>query len=65
MKAQSVPVAFLDFSHQLVGGELSPDHEDQVLDDVLGAVHVQQTSNHHRQTGGVHLQYTNKIAINS
>lgn len=35
------PISLLDFSNQLVCGELSTDHQYQVLDDVFRAVHVE------------------------
>lgn len=53
-----VPVPLLHLSHQFVSGELSSDHQDQTLNDVLRTVHVQKPSNHHWQTAGVHLTHT-------
>jgi len=52
---KAIPVPLLHLFHQLVGGELPSHHHDEVLDDVLSAVHVQQTPDHHRKTAGVHL----------
>lgn len=54
----TVPVPLLHLSDQLVSGELSPDDQDQALDDILRAVHVEQTANHNRQTAGIHLGHT-------
>uniref|UniRef100_A0A8W7PT82 Uncharacterized protein n=1 Tax=Anopheles coluzzii TaxID=1518534 RepID=A0A8W7PT82_ANOCL len=52
---QLQPVALLDLLHQLVGRELALHDQDQVLDDVLGAVDVEQAAHDHRQTGRIHL----------
>lgn len=49
------PVSLLDLSHQLVGGELAPHHQDEVLDDVLRAVYIQESTNHYWKTTRVHL----------
>lgn len=50
------PVPFLNFLHQLISGKLSSYHHDQILDDILRAVNIQQPTDHHRQTAGVHLK---------
>uniref|UniRef100_A0A9J7Z6T4 peptidyl-tRNA hydrolase n=2 Tax=Cyprinus carpio TaxID=7962 RepID=A0A9J7Z6T4_CYPCA len=39
----------------LIGGKLAPHNQNQVFDDVLGAVNIQEPSNNHRQTTWVHL----------
>lgn len=38
------PVSLLYLFHQFICGELSFDHQDQLLDDVFSTVHIQQTS---------------------
>lgn len=43
-----LPVPLLYLLHQLISGKLPSDHHDQVLNDVLGTVHIQQTAYHHR-----------------
>lgn len=50
------PVPLLHFLHQLIGGKLPPNDHNQILDDILRAVNVQQTTDHHRQTTRVHLK---------
>lgn len=52
----AAPVPLFHLSDQLICGELSPHHQDEALDDVLGTVHVQQTTDHDGQTAGVHLE---------
>lgn len=41
--------------NKFVGGERSLHRQDQVLDDVIGTVHVQEPSHHNGETRGVHL----------
>lgn len=50
------PVSLFYLIHQLISGKLPSDHHDQVLNDILRAVHIQQTTNHHWQTTGIHLK---------
>lgn len=54
----AAPVPLFHLSDQLISGELSPYHQDKALDDVLGTVDVQQTTNHDGQTAGIHLECT-------
>ena len=49
------PVSLLEFLHKLVSGERAPDGKHQILDDIIGTVHVEQPTSHNRQTRGVHL----------
>lgn len=44
---QYAPVSLLHLGHKLISRELASDHQNEVLNDVLRAVHVQQPSNHH------------------
>lgn len=60
--AKFIPVSLLHFCHQLVGGKLAPYNQDQVFDDILGAVNIQEPSNYHRQTAWVHL-YIHKLSF--
>lgn len=50
-----IPVSFFHFLHQLVSAESSSYGQDQTLNGVLGAVDVQQTTDHHRQPAGIDL----------
>ncbi len=43
--------------NEFIGVELTPDHQDKVLNDVLWTVNIQETSNDDWQTGGVNLLY--------
>lgn len=51
----TVPVPFLYFSNEFIGGELASHHQHQILDDIFRAIHIQQTPNDHRQSAWVHL----------
>ena len=55
--SSAAPVSLFNLSDQFISGKLSPDDQDQTLNDILGAVHVQQTTNHNRQTARVHLEH--------
>lgn len=54
----AAPVPLFHLSNQFVSRELSPDNQDKALDDILWAVHVQQATDHNRQTAGIHLKHT-------
>lgn len=51
----AAPVPLFHLSDQFISGELSSDNQDQALDDILRAVHIQEATNHHRQTAWIHL----------
>lgn len=52
---QNLPIPLLDLSDKLVRGELSTHNQNQVLDNILSAVHVEKPAYYHWQTGWIHL----------
>lgn len=59
----AAPVPLFHLSDQFISRKLSSDNQDQALDDILWAVHVQETTNHNRQTARIHLE-THILTIN-
>lgn len=58
----TVPVSLLHLSHELVSAELSSHYHNKLLDSILAAVYIQQSSHDHGQARGVHLHdITNQI----
>lgn len=56
-------VSLLHLCHQFISGELPSHHQNEVLDDVLRAVHIQQPSNHYGQAAGIHLKPNNLVIV--
>lgn len=51
------PVPLLHLCNQFIRGELSSDDQDQTLDDVLRAVHIQEAPDDNWETAGIHLPH--------